>query len=205
VPSSLSISRFAQAWTRSPFGAEDGEPWRATQQAERRIREAIAALDADYEVRDEVAVHRSATVEPGAVLKGPAIIGPGCLVAASAYLRGGNYLEQDCIIGPGCELKTSFIFARSKIAHLSFIGDSILGAGVNVEAGAMIANYRNECDDKRIRIAFEGDVIATGGEKFGALVGDGARIGANAVIAPGALIAPGTRIGRLELVDQAPR
>lgn len=90
----------------------------------------------------------------------------------------------------------------SKIAHLSFVGDSIIGAGANIEAGAVIANYRNERDDKRIRIAFEGGVIDTGVEKFGALVGDGARIGANAVIAPGALIRPSAVVPRSALIDQ---
>ena len=202
---STNISRFVQSWTQSPFGGDDGAPWAATQQAEQLIRAAIAKLGPGYEAGEDVAVHRSATIERGVVLKGPAIIGPGCLIAAGAYLRGGTYLQQDCIVGPACELKTSYMFAGSKIAHLSFVGDSIIGAGVNVEAGAMIANYRNEKDDKSIRIALDGAILDTGVDKFGAIVGDDARIGANAVVAPGALIQPGARIGRLELVDQSPR
>jgi bifunctional N-acetylglucosamine-1-phosphate-uridyltransferase/glucosamine-1-phosphate-acetyltransferase GlmU-like protein len=96
------------------------------------------------------------------------------------------------------------MFRASKIAHLSFVGDSIIGAGVNIEAGAIVANYRNEMDDKLIRIAWRGSIIDTGVEKFGALIGDDARIGANAVIAPGALIEPGFRLARLGKVDQHP-
>ncbi len=92
----------------------------------------------------------------------------------------------------------------AKIAHLSFVGDSIIGAGANIEAGAMLANYRNEREDRRIRIMFEGAVIDTGVEKFGSLVGDGSKIGANAVIAPGALIRAGEIVDRLALVDQSP-
>ncbi|MNY56934.1 hypothetical protein D3C86_1930670 [compost metagenome] len=42
----------------------------------------------------------------------------------------------------------------------------------------------------------------TGCEKFGALVGDGARIGANAVVAPGALLRPGRVVARASLLDQ---
>ena len=83
-------------------------------------------------------------------------------------------------------------------------GDSILGADVNCEAGAVIANFRNERGDRRIRIRHGDEVIDTGTERFGALVGDGARIGANAVIAPGAILAHGTVVGRLALVDQSP-
>ncbi|MES2724715.1 MAG: DapH/DapD/GlmU-related protein [Pseudomonadota bacterium] len=152
-----------------------------------------------------MALHRSAVVEPGAVLKGPAIIGPRCLVAAGAYLRGGVFLEEDCIVGPNAELKSSFMFKGSKLAHLNFVGDSILGAGVNIEAGAAIANYRNELEDKAIRIAWRGGVLETGVEKFGALLGDETRVGANAVIAPGAILERTARVGRLALVDQYPR
>ena len=195
------IFRYVAAWAQSPF-AEIDLPWIATQQAETFIQAAISGLDDAYHIANAIAVHRSATIENGAVVKGPAIIGPGCFVAANAYLRGGVYLAGNCIVGPAAELKTSFMFPGSKLAHLNFVGDSILGSGVNVEAGAMIANYRNEMADKRIRIHHEGRVIDTGVDKFGALVGDDSRIGANAVIAPGALLAPSSRIGRLELVDQ---
>lgn len=199
------ISDYIAGWAASPFGRIGECPWAMTQQAETLVRGAIAGLGPGYAVSGERAIHDSAVIETGAVLKGPAIIGPRCFIAAGAYLRGGCYLAEDCIIGPGAELKTSFLFAGSKLAHLNFVGDSILGAGVNVEAGAMIANYRNERADKAIRIRFGETVIETRVEKFGALAGDGVRIGANAVVAPGAILAPGTTIGRLELVDQWPR
>ena len=143
-------------------------------------------------------------VEPGAIVKAPALIGPRCFVAASAYLRGGTYLDDGCIVGPGSELKTSFMFEGAKLAHLNFVGDSILGAAVNVEAGAVIANYRNELADKTIRFWFGGRILETAVEKFGALVGDGCRIGANAVIAPGAILPSGTKVARLSLIDLHP-
>jgi len=200
----VNVSDYVAAWHRSPFGREDGPPWRFTQSAELLIHAALSALGSGFKVEDAVAIHRSAVVESGSVVKAPAIIGPKCYVGATAYLRGGTYLEQECIVGPGSELKTSFMFSGSKIAHLNFIGDSILGSGVNVEAGAIIANHRNELEDKRIRIMVEGEAIDTGVDKFGAIVGDGARIGANAVIAPGAVILPHRKIGRLQLVDQSP-
>lgn len=90
----------------------------------------------------------------------------------------------------------------SKLAHFNFVGDSVIGERVNIEAGAIIANYRNELDGANIRIRHGDAVIETGVNKFGALVGDGCKIGANAVIAPGALLRPDTRIPRLGLVDQ---
>jgi acetyltransferase-like isoleucine patch superfamily enzyme len=185
------ISDYIAGWAASPFGAAGEVAWAVTQQAEALLRAAMAGLGPDYDVGGEIVVHRSAIVEPGAVLKGPAIIGPRCFIAAGAYLRGGYFLAEDCIVGPGAELKTSFLFAGSTLAHFNFVGDSILGAGVNIEAGAVIANYRNERADKAISIRLGDAVIETGVEKFGALVGDGVRIGAKAVVAPGAILAPG--------------
>ena len=64
----------------------------------------------------------------------------------------------------------------------------IIGNDVNIEAGAILANYRNELRDKRIRIFRAEMVIDTGVDNFGALIGDHARIGANAVLAPGSIV-----------------
>jgi bifunctional N-acetylglucosamine-1-phosphate-uridyltransferase/glucosamine-1-phosphate-acetyltransferase GlmU-like protein len=180
-------------------------PWELPPRAAEIVRRLLAGLPAgDYVVEGEVAVHRSARVEPGAVLKGPLILGADCFVAAGAYLRGGNWVDACCSIGPGVELKSSFVFAGTALAHFNFVGDSVLGAGVNLEAGSVICNHRNERADKQVFVrAGEGRALqGTGCEKFGALVGDGARIGANAVIAPGALLLPGSVIGRASLLDQ---
>lgn len=203
MSAAVNLREFIPSAEAGPFAALlDLDPWEITSTSEAIVRQALTAVSG-YLIRDSVAIHRTATVETGAVIKAPAIIGPGAFVAAGAYLRGGVFLDEGCIVGPSCELKSTFMLKGSKVAHLSFAGDSIIGAGANIEAGAMIANYRNEREDKRIRIAFNGGVIDTGVEKFGALVGDGARIGANAVIAPGALIRPCTVVARLRLVDQS--
>lgn len=199
----VSLRAFIPSAVGGPFEALlDRAPWYITSASEAIVRKALGDC-AGYAIADSVATHKTAEVERGAVIKPPAIIGPNCFIAASAYLRGGVFLDEDCIIGPGCEVKSTFMLLGSKIAHLSFVGDSIIGAGANVEAGAIIANYRNEREDKRIRILYDGAVIDTGVEKFGALVGDGARIGANAVIAPGALIPPAAIVPRLALIDQS--
>jgi NDP-sugar pyrophosphorylase family protein len=165
----------------------------------------LEQLDQDYSVAADVAIHRNATIEDAAIIKGPAIIGPNCFVAAGAYVRGGCWLESNCILGPGAELKSSFIFEGTRLAHFNFVGDSILGRNVNLEAGSIIANHRNERSSDMISFMDRGMHIETNVAKFGALVGDAVKIGANAVIAPGAFIAPGTVIGRLSLLDRERR
>jgi bifunctional N-acetylglucosamine-1-phosphate-uridyltransferase/glucosamine-1-phosphate-acetyltransferase GlmU-like protein len=185
-----------------PAARGRGTPWAITGDLKAILRATLAPLGSDYELRGEIAIHRSAIVEAHAVLKPPCVIGPGCLVAAHAYLRGGVFLGDGAILGPSVEVKSSILLKGAKVAHLSFVGDSVIGSGVNIEAGAMLANYRNERTAKEIRVAIDGARLRTGVEKFGALVGDRSRIGANAVLAPGTILEPDSIVARLALVDQ---
>jgi NDP-sugar pyrophosphorylase family protein len=200
----ISISEFITRWQALDLGAEVASPWAVTEQCEHFVRRILLTLGPEYERQGNIAIHKTAQVEDGAVLKGAIVIGPNCFIAAGAYLRGGVFLGSDCIVGPSCELKSSFMLDRSKLAHFNFVGDSLLGENVNIEAGAVIANYRNEFAGANIRILHGDTIIETGVAKFGALVGDGTRIGANAVVAPGALLEQGSVVPRLGLIDQYP-
>jgi NDP-sugar pyrophosphorylase family protein len=178
-------------------------PWNLVAKLPLVLPRLLQQLDSkEYEDRAGVYIHRSARVEDGAILKAPALIREGCFIAAHAYLRGGVILGPQVTVGPGCELKTSIVSSSSVLAHFNFVGDSIIGRGVNLEAGAVIANHWNERTDKTIRVRINGQRLSTGCTKFGALLGDGVRIGANAVLSPGTLLAPGAVVGRLQLVEQ---
>ena len=192
-------------WRNSPLASfTPQEAWGICSRSEEIVGRLMVDLDEGYDREGQVAVHRTATVEGGALLKGPLIVGPKCFVASGSLLRGGCWIDQDCIIGPGVELKSTIMFRDSKLAHFNFVGDSVLGQGVNLEAGSIIANCRNELDKPNIRFLYQGRLIETGTLKFGALIGDNTRIGANAVIAPGAILAPSTIVNRLALIDQRP-
>ncbi|KAF1009272.1 MAG: Bifunctional protein GlmU [Pseudomonas fluorescens] len=199
----IKLRDYIQAFSSSPLQPwAHLSPWELVTRAPEIVRQLLATLPADeYVIDDEIAVHKSATVEPGAVLKAPLIIGAHCFIATGAYLRGGCWVDERCIFGPGAELKTSFVFSGSKLAHFNFVGDSVLGSGVNLEAGSIVANYRNERADKEIRVRIDGQLHRTGCDKFGALLGDDSRVGANGVTAPGAVIAPGGVVGRGQVFD----
>jgi NDP-sugar pyrophosphorylase family protein len=94
-------------------------PWDLPARASEIVTAMLADLDPSFEIADEVARHPTARIEPGAIVKGPAIIGPGCLLAAGAYLRGGVWLEGECVVGPYAELKSSFLFRGARLAHLN--------------------------------------------------------------------------------------
>ena len=200
----IEVARYIASFSASPLARWGSlQPWELAAQSSSIVRALLVELPVqEFVIAEEIAIHRAATVENGSVLKGPLILGAGCFVAAGAYLRGGNWVAPRCTFGPGAELKSSFVFAGTKLAHFNFVGDSVLGENVNLEAGSIICNFRNERAAKEVLVRVASVLHRTGSEKFGALVGDGSRIGANAVVAPGALLLPDTVVRRTELCDQ---
>jgi NDP-sugar pyrophosphorylase family protein len=177
-------------------------PWEITGRLPGIIQQMSGLLDQKYSIENGIAIHETAIIEAGAIIKGPAVIGPHCFIASSAYLRNGVFLASSVHIGPGCEIKSSLICQNSNIAHFNYIGDSLIGRDVNFEAGSVIANHFNEREHKRIFVRIDNQKLDTGTEKFGAMVGDSCRIGANAVLSPGTLLKSGTIVKRLELIEQ---
>ncbi len=110
-----------------------------------------------------------------------AVIGAGATVGPFAYLRPGTYLGDKGKIGTFVETKNSTIGERSKVPHLSYIGDTTIGTGVNLGAGAITANY----DDLTKHRTEIGDEVHTGSHNVFVApvrIGDGAKTGAGAVI-----------------------
>lgn len=186
-----------------PFLDESMLPWQVPAQLQSILERLTTSLDAsNYRNSAGVFIHSGAIIEAGATLKPPAVVSEGCFVAATAYIRGGVFLDRGVIVGPGCELKGSVIMSGTSLAHFNFVGDSIVGAEVNIEAGAVIANHYNERKDKEVKVLIHGQEIRSGVTKFGAIIGDRCRIGANAVLSPGTVLEPGAVVARLALVSQ---
>ena len=53
-------------------------------------------------------------------------------------------MDKSVKIGPSSEVKSSIICFETAIAHLNYIGNSIIGQNVNFEAGSIAANHYNE-------------------------------------------------------------
>ncbi len=191
------VADFIAGATERLPSLEDLEPWDVTA----RSINIVSRL-----TRGGVYVDESADVHPTAELIGPVYVGQGCSIGPHAVVRSGVWMGSDVVIGPGVEVARSFLFTGARLAHFNYVGDSLIGADVNLEAGAIIANRWNERENKRIEFVYEDAIHDAGGtERFGALVGDGVRIGANAVLSPGTLLKPKTVIKRLDLVQQLPR
>lgn len=183
---------------------EGQNPWDIANDIETLVFKLQESLNDEYSIENRVAIHQSAEVHPSAIIKGATFIGPNCIVAPHAILRAGVILFEQVTVGSSCEIKSSLILNGTAIAHLNYVGNSVIGQNVNIEAGAILANHFNERQTKMISVKVDGRTIETGVEKFGALIGDSSRIGANAVTAPGTILPKGSVVSRLQLIDQNP-
>ncbi len=92
-----------------------------------------AARLVDCTLGDSVGVQNSVVVA--------CTVGDRCQIGPFAYLRPGSVLAEGVKVGDFVELKKTTVGAGSKIPHLSYVGDAVIGSGVNVGAGTITCNY----------------------------------------------------------------
>ena len=68
-------------------------------------------------------------------------VGASSIIGPFARLRPGNKIENNSKVGNFVEIKKSTLKKHSKVNHLSYIGDSIIGKSTNVGAGTITCNY----------------------------------------------------------------
>jgi len=132
------------------------------------------------------------TIESSAVEQGSEVchsylrdckVGPSCKVGPYAYIRPGTVLGEGAKAGSFVEIKNSNIGAGSKVPHLSYVGDTDMGSGVNIGCGTVVCNY-------------------DGFRKHRTVIEDGAFVGSNTnLVAPvkvgrGSYIATGSTVTR---------
>jgi bifunctional UDP-N-acetylglucosamine pyrophosphorylase/glucosamine-1-phosphate N-acetyltransferase len=168
-----------------------GRPWDLLVANERLLRTLVSA--------------NAGTIEPGATLHGAVHVGAGTRIRAGSYLEGPVWIGAEASIGPncyirpytvigrgvrvgnGCEVKASLLMDGTHVGHLSYVGDSVLGAGVNLGAGTKVANLRH--DGKSVRVEWEGQRVDTGRRKMGVILGDGVHTGINTSLNAGVVLA----------------
>ncbi|MCA3748049.1 MAG: bifunctional UDP-N-acetylglucosamine diphosphorylase/glucosamine-1-phosphate N-acetyltransferase GlmU [Rubrobacter sp.] len=124
-------------------------------------------------------------VEDGAVVEHSvgrgARVGPGATVGPYAYLRPGTVLEEGSKVGAFCEVKNTRVGARSKVPHLSYVGDAEIGEDANLGAGTITANYDGT---KKHRTVIEDGAFTGVNTNLIApvTIGEGAYLGAGSVV-----------------------
>jgi bifunctional UDP-N-acetylglucosamine pyrophosphorylase/glucosamine-1-phosphate N-acetyltransferase len=149
-------------------------------------------LDINVLLEGKVDIASNVTVGPNCVLKNcsigagteiaansvieDAVIGTDCTIGPFARIRPGTVLDAEAKIGNFVEIKKAHIVRHSKVNHLSYVGDSELGADVNIGAGTITCNY-------------------DGVNKFKTLIGDRVFIGSNTALVAPVTVAAGATIG----------
>lgn len=172
------------------------QPWRLLDEA---LDEALAggrieiALPPDAHLAgDRIAIGAGTRIGAGATIEGPVTIGRDVDIRPGSYLRGGCWIGDGCVVGASTEMKRAILLPGARAPHLNYVGDSILGAGVNLGAGTILSNFRHDAGE--IRIPHQGKRLPTGRTKLGAILGDGVLTGCNAVIHPGTIVGRETQI-----------
>jgi bifunctional UDP-N-acetylglucosamine pyrophosphorylase/glucosamine-1-phosphate N-acetyltransferase len=143
-------------------------------------------IAADVVIEPGVVFAPGVSIESGAVIRAysyieGATVKKGAVIGPFARLRPGADIGENVKIGNFVEIKKSKIGKGSKINHLAYVGDTIMGAGVNFGAGAITVNF-------------------DGFDKFQTKIEDGVMVGSNAnLIAPvtlhnGAFVAAGSTV-----------
>ncbi|MGR9072146.1 MAG: bifunctional UDP-N-acetylglucosamine diphosphorylase/glucosamine-1-phosphate N-acetyltransferase GlmU [Gammaproteobacteria bacterium] len=111
------------------------------------------------EIADDVEILANCVIEN-------ARIGAGSRIGPFARIRPETVLAEQVHVGNFVEIKKSSVDRGSKINHLSYVGDAVVGSGVNIGAGTITCNY-------------------DGANKFQTFIGDGAFIGSDTqLVAP---------------------
>jgi len=170
-----------------------GRPWELLAANEWKLADLDRRVDGevrgDAELRGTVVVEEGATVEPGVVIEGPALVRSGAEIGPNAYVRGATLVGEGCKVGHGVEVKNSVLMAGAAVPHLSYVGDSLLGPDVNLGAGTQVANLRH--DDADVKQTVKGERVSTGRRKYGLVAGPGAKTGINTSLAPGVVLSAG--------------
>jgi bifunctional UDP-N-acetylglucosamine pyrophosphorylase/glucosamine-1-phosphate N-acetyltransferase len=152
-------------------------------------------------IEPTVEIEADATIQPFTILRGATRVAAGAEIGANTvaidthvgskatvgpfcYLRPGTVLGESSKAGTYVEIKNSRIGDRTKVPHLSYIGDAEIGDDTNVGAGAITANFPHKPGQAKGRTKI-GSNVRTGihnGFVAPLEVGDGAWIAAGSVI-----------------------
>lgn len=155
----------------------------------------------------EVYIGKNVQIDPAVYIEGPAIIEDNCQIRHGAFVRANTLMSAGSIVGHASETKNAALLEGAAAPHFAYVGDSILGARVNLGAGTKLSNFPMNADinpatGKRPTIQFDhdGQHYDTDIVKFGAILGDDVQCGCNCVTNPGVIVGRRTLIYTLAML-----
>ncbi|TDA32716.1 MAG: glucose-1-phosphate thymidylyltransferase, partial [Hadesarchaea archaeon] len=179
------------------FWADLGRPWDLLVANEHFLKrqkgEVHGRIEFGVHIEENVYVGEGTRIRSGSYIEGPVYIGRYCDIGPNCYIRPCTYIGDYVRIGHGVEIKNSIIMDHTHIAHLSYVGDSVIGSRCNLGAGTTIANLR--LDEAEVEMEVEGNRVGTRRRKLGTIIADYVKTGVNCMINPGVKIGPYSAIG----------
>jgi bifunctional UDP-N-acetylglucosamine pyrophosphorylase/glucosamine-1-phosphate N-acetyltransferase len=139
----------------------------------------------------DVYIGERAKIFPGAAVVGPAYIGADTIVGNNALVRQSMVLNH-CEVGFTTEVARSYVADHCSM-HACRVLDSVFASGVNFSAGCTTANLR--IDHGIVNSVVKGQKLASGRDKLGAIIGQGAFLAVDVMTMPGVKIGEGANIG----------
>ncbi len=137
-----------------------------------------------------IVVGPHAAIRPGAIVVGPAYIGPGSVIADRAHIKANTAIGPMCKIGG--EVGGSIIQGYSNKSHDGHLGDSWIGEWVNLGAGTTNSNLLNTYGEVTARAEAGAPNERTGLTFLGCCIGDHAKAAIGTRIMTGATVGTGT-------------
>jgi bifunctional UDP-N-acetylglucosamine pyrophosphorylase / glucosamine-1-phosphate N-acetyltransferase len=168
---------------------------------ERHMTAGVTIVDpATTFIDGQVEIGQDTVIEPFAVIKGRSIIGEECRVGPHVHiedarlgsrsdcgpfakLRPGTEVGEDVHIGSFAELVRTSVGRGSKVPHVSYLGDTVLGEDANVGAGTITANFNGEIKNRTE-------------------IGDGAFVGVDTMFVAPVKLGKGSRTGAGSVVTK---
>lgn len=157
-------------------------------------------IEKNCSIKGRVAIGKNTIIKSGSYIEGPVFIGENCEIGPNCYIRPFTAIRDNCKIGQAVEVKNSVINNGVHIAHLSYVGDSIIGKNCNLAVGTFITNLRH--NNKNIKSEIKDELIDTDRRKFGTVFGDNVKTGAGTIIYPGRKIWPDNQTKPGEIIKK---
>ena len=136
-------------------------------------------------ISPETEIDADTIIYPSCYITGKNKIGKHCKIGPFAHLRGDVFLEDNVKIGNFVEVKKTTIKSSTNACHLTYLGDSEVGSGVNIGAGTITANYNPLTK-----------------EKSKTIIADNVKIGSNSVLVAPVEIKEGANVAALSVITK---
>ncbi len=151
------------------------------------IEEGATIKDATLNAENgPIYIGKEASIEEGAIIRGPFAICHNSTVNTNARMRG------DITIGPwskvGGEVSNSIIFGFSNKGHDGFLGNSVIGEWCNIGADTNTSNLKNNYDLIKVWDYDKGGFLNTGEQFCGLMMGDHSKCGINTMFNTGTIV-----------------